>query len=119
MSWPKAKRPAGTSGARVTNSGGQPDNDSQNKPPQSRKQPPEPLDIGDARFRRAVQHLHRLGSRVMFELLTEIGRTRTCRTQIETMVDEIVDLDPHVLRAFNGDRMPPVPLHEAPRCRGR
>ena len=112
MSWPEVKRPAGTSGARVTNSGAQPDNDPQDKPPQSRKQPPEPLDIGDARLRRGVERLHSCGARTVYELLCEIGAARLCRTMIEQRVEEYGRLDRNVLEVLNGDRMPPVPLHE-------
>ena len=78
-------------------------------------QPPAPQDIGDARFERAVLRVHALGPRAIFELLSEIGRARMCRLFIEQRVERFGLLDPRVLRALNGDRMPPVPLHEVRR----
>lgn len=77
--------------------------------------PEPPQDIADARFRRAVERLHGLGPRAVFELLCEIGRARQCLTFIEQRVENCGRLDSRVLRALDGDRLPPAPIREVRR----
>jgi hypothetical protein len=45
--------------------------------------------LADFRFARAVERLHRLGPRALFELLTELGRDHLIRTPIERLVENI------------------------------
>jgi hypothetical protein len=64
----------------------------------------------DLRFYRAVVQLHRLGPRVLAELLAEIGARYLIRQPIEARVDEYLDrVDPVTLAAVDGDRLPPSP----------
>jgi hypothetical protein len=79
----------------------------------------ERLDLGDIRFHRAIARLHRLGPRVLAELLAEIGAGHLVRQPIERLVDEYLDrLDPVAVAVAGGDRLPPPPIHLVPR-RGR
>jgi len=64
----------------------------------------------DLRFRRDVERLHRLGPRVLFEALSELGAIRLCRFEIEELVARYAALDAATLRAAGADRMPPLPL---------
>ena len=67
---------------------------------------------GDLCFHRQVEHLHRLGPRVLGELLTEIGEQRLCRTYLEQRVRRYAEIDPEHLAALGGDRFPRPPLYE-------
>ncbi len=72
----------------------------------------EPLSIGvalvvaDLEFYRDVVRLHRLGPRAVYELLTEIGEQRLCRTFIEQRVQRFSKIDPDHLAALGGDTFP-------------
>ena len=61
-----------------------------------------PIDLGDARLRRDIERVHRLGPRAFYELLTEIGREWLCRVEIERRVARYAQLDPAVLAAIEG-----------------
>jgi hypothetical protein len=65
------------------------------------------VDLGDARLRRHVERLHRQGPRVLFELLSEIGRERLLRVDIEGRVARYAALDPDAVEALGGDQFPP------------
>ena len=67
--------------------------------------------VEDLKFRRDVERLHRLGPRVLYELLVEIGEQRLCRTFIEQCVQRYSAIDPDHLAAFDGDTFPRPPLH--------
>jgi hypothetical protein len=67
--------------------------------------------VADLRFRRAVERLHRLGPRPLYEMLVELGASRLIRTDIERQVERYVALDSNLLRQLGGDRFPPLPLH--------
>ncbi len=69
----------------------------------------------DLRFRRQVEHLHRLGPRATAELLTEIGVERSIMTIIDRKLDRYVDLDPAAVEAVGGGDFWPAPLREVPR----
>jgi hypothetical protein len=66
-----------------------------------------PVDIADLRFRRQVDRLHRLGPRVLYEFLAELGSDRLIRTELELRVERYAALDPEILRATGGDSLPP------------
>ncbi len=68
--------------------------------------------VADLQFRRDVERLHRLGPRALYELLTEIGEQRLCRTYIEQRVQRYAEIDPDHLAAIEGDTFPRPPLWE-------
>ncbi len=72
--------------------------------------------VADLRFRRDVERLHRLGPRAVYELLTEIGEQRLCRTFIEQRVQRCSGIDPEHLAALDGDAFPRPPLREVAPC---
>jgi hypothetical protein len=55
------------------------------------------VDLSDARLRRDVELLHRLGPRPMHELLVELGRKHPIRVDIEDRVARYARLDPELL----------------------
>lgn len=67
--------------------------------------------VADLRFRRQVEHLHRLGPRAIGELLAELGAERSIMTVIEQKLDAYAELDPEALEATGGDGFWPVPFH--------
>jgi hypothetical protein len=71
--------------------------------------------LADLRFRRAVERLHQLGPRPLYEMLVELGASRLIRSEIERQVERYAALDLDILRQLGGDRFPPLPLH----CVGR
>ena len=66
--------------------------------------------VADLQFYRGVVHLHRLGPRALYEMLTEIGEQRLCRTFIEQRVRRYAEIDPDHLAALDGDTFPRPPL---------
>ncbi len=63
------------------------------------------MNIDSPHFRRQVHRIHRLGERVLGELLIEVGADGA-------VVDRYAALDPDVLAALGGDQFPPpVPLY--------
>jgi hypothetical protein len=70
-------------------------------------------ELRDERFRRNVERLHRLGPRVLTELLMEIAGERLIRSEIEQRVATYARLDPMALEAVGADRVVPPPLHLA------
>jgi hypothetical protein len=74
------------------------------------------VDLGDVRFVRQVERLHRLGPRATGEFLAELGADHFLATEIEVkIVKFIAALDPDVLAVVGGDCVPPIPLHLVPR----
>jgi hypothetical protein len=63
------------------------------------------------RRKRAIVALHRLGPRVLAELLDEIGRHHGIADDIGARVVAYAALDPAMLRAVGADRFAPLPLH--------
>ena len=72
--------------------------------------------VADLRFRRDVERVHRLGLRAVYELLTEIGEQRLCRTFIEQRVQRYSGIDPGHLAALEGDTFPRPPLRGVAPC---
>jgi hypothetical protein len=52
------------------------------------------VDLSERRFARDVEQLHRLGPRVLYELLSALAAERTLRTEIEQLVANYSRLDP-------------------------
>ncbi len=71
--------------------------------------------VGELRFHRQVEKLHRLGPRATGELLAEIGEQRGIRTFIDTRLRAYAALDPEVVRELDGDEFPRPPLYEVKR----
>ena len=71
-----------------------------------------PAATRDLRRRDHVERLHRLGPRVLDELLLEIGAARSCLTAIETTLERYAGLSQDVIAAADGDRFPARPFHE-------
>jgi hypothetical protein len=65
------------------------------------------VDLGDERLRRDVEHLHRLGPRVLLEFLLELGRERLLRVDVEERVGRYAALDPGAVEALGADQFPP------------
>ena len=68
--------------------------------------------VADMRFRHQVVRLHRLGPRVVGELLAEIGAERSIQTVIDQKLDTYAELEPETLEVTGGDRFWPAPLYE-------
>ena len=68
--------------------------------------------VADLRFRRQVEHLHRLGARAVGELLAEVGAERGIQTVIDGKLDTYAQLEPEALETTGGDRFWPSPLSE-------
>ena len=75
--------------------------------------------VANPRFRRQVEHLHRLGPRAVGELLAEIGAERGIRTIIDRKLDQYSRLEPDSINAAGGDRFPAVPVHLVEEVGGR
>ena len=69
--------------------------------------------VSDMRFRREVKRLHRLGPRVLAELLAELAAERNIRVLVERKIDKYTELDPEVLEAAGGAGFWPFPVREA------
>lgn len=62
----------------------------------------------DLRFQRAAAHLHRLGPRPVLEALIEVANGH----DLYRVLANFARLDPDIVSALGGDRMPPTPIHE-------
>ena len=63
------------------------------------------------RFRWLVIQVHRLGPRVLGEILAELGGAHLIRFDIERRLEAYARLSPETLRALGADRFPSIPLH--------
>ena len=68
--------------------------------------------IDNLRFRRQVEHLHRLGPRAVGELLAEIAAERSIMTLVDQKLTTYTELDSTALAAAGGDTFWTVPLRE-------
>lgn len=67
----------------------------------------------DARFRRHVNHICRLGPRPVGELLLQlVGTQDDARTALIVLLERYGELDAGVVQALGADVFPPAPLHE-------
>ncbi len=66
--------------------------------------------IAEPRFEYMVEHLHRLGTRPLAELLAEIAIATGEPALVVGLVQEYSALDPEIVRALGGDQFPPMPL---------
>ena len=83
------------------------------------KHPPRPTrppvngPLFDARFRRHVDHLFRLGPRPVGECLSQlVGTNDDARTALIVLLERYGELDAGVVQALGADVFPPAPLHE-------
>ena len=72
--------------------------------------------VADLTFRRKVERLHRLGPRVVGELLAELGVERSIMPTIHEKLERYANINPQTLRAVGGDDFWPAPLHEVRRA---
>ncbi len=68
--------------------------------------------VADLRFRRQVEHLHRLGARAVGELLAEVSAERGIRTVVDQKLSRYAELDPEALTVTGGGDFWPDPIHE-------
>ena len=68
--------------------------------------------VADLRFRRQVEHLHRLGARAVGELLAEVSAERGIRTVVDQKLSRYAELEQKVLETAGGDEFWQPPLHE-------
>ncbi len=68
--------------------------------------------VSDMRFRREVKRLHRLGPRVLAELLAEIAAERGIWILVERKIDKYAEMEPEALKAAGGDAFWQPPIHE-------
>ncbi len=61
----------------------------------------------DFRLERAADRLHSLPPRIIFELLTELGRVHDITGDVVARAEKFAAVDPDLLRALGGDRFPP------------
>jgi hypothetical protein len=73
--------------------------------------PGEPIDIADIRFAIEVEKLHRQPTRVLFEMLKELGRELMIRVDLEQRVRKYNRLGPQALAVTGSDRMVPALLY--------
>ena len=67
--------------------------------------------VGRLPFQRKVERVHRLGPRVLGEMLAELGAERSIMTIIDQKIDRFIKLNPETLQATGGGDFPPVPIH--------
>jgi hypothetical protein len=60
------------------------------------------IDFSDVRLRRDAELVHKLGPRVLYEMLLEASEDRLLRTYIEELVAGYAAIDPAVLDAIWG-----------------
>jgi hypothetical protein len=66
-------------------------------------------DLDNDHFQRNVDRLLELGSRVLYEILTELGRRTMHMITIEQVVERYARLDPDKFHVLGGDQFPPRP----------
>ena len=71
-----------------------------------------PKSQASARLRRQrhVEQVHRLGARVIFELLNELDRVHGLGDDLDRWLERYARLDPDLLAALGADRFPAAPL---------
>lgn len=57
-----------------------------------------------------VRQLHRLGARVVFELLDELGRHHGIDADLDRQLERYAALDPLILAGIGGDRFARLPM---------
>ena len=62
------------------------------------------------RRQRHVKQVHRLGARVLFELVDELDRVHGLGDDLDRRLERYAGADPEVLRAVGGDRFPASPM---------
>jgi hypothetical protein len=105
----RIRRPAGDRTAALENTG---DNNS-SAPLFRRKQPnlqaQRASETRRLRRQRYAARIWRLGDRVLFELVDQIAGRFDLEDEVDRLLDRFAGLDPVVLRALGGDRLPSNP----------
>ena len=71
--------------------------------------------VADLKFRRQVEHLHRLGARAVGELLAEVSAERGIRTVVDQKLSRYAELEPEAVEVAGADGFWQPPLHVVPR----
>ena len=66
--------------------------------------------VADLKFRRQVEHLHRLGPQAIGHFLAELGVDELVLSKLEGHLDRYEQLDPEVVAAVGGKDWPPNPM---------
>jgi hypothetical protein len=67
------------------------------------------------RRQRLVARIHRLGARVLYELLDELDRHGIVSwADVEPRLQRYAAIDPELLRVVGGDQFVPLPIHAVP-----
>ena len=64
--------------------------------------------IAPLRRERLAEHLHRLGERPCLEAMIEVA----AGADLDAVLTRYSRLNPEIVRAFRGERFPPLPIHE-------
>ena len=72
--------------------------------------------VSDLQYRQTVERVHSLGSRVLAELLAELGIERKIMPGIREKLERYGSIDPQTLHALGGDKFSPTPLREVRRA---
>ena len=72
--------------------------------------------VSDLQYRQTVERVHSLGSRVLAELLAELGIERKIMPGIREKLERYAALNPQALHALGGDKFSPMPLREVRRA---
>jgi hypothetical protein len=71
--------------------------------------------LADLRFARDVEALHKLGARVLFQYLVELGQERLLRTDLEIRTRRWTRLNPEAIKITGADQPPARPMWIVPR----
>jgi hypothetical protein len=59
-----------------------------------------------------ARQVHHLGPRVLFEFIDELDRHHRLGDDLDRRLEKYASADPDLLRAFGGDRFPPLPTRQ-------
>ncbi len=68
--------------------------------------------VGRLPFQRKIERVHRLGPRVLGEMLAELGAERGIQTIIDEKLERYIELNPEALKAADGDEFWFAPVRE-------
>ena len=71
--------------------------------------------LADLRFARDVEALHKLGARVLFQYLVELGQERLLRTDLEIRTRRWARLTPEAIKIAGADQPSARPMWIVPR----
>jgi hypothetical protein len=102
-------RPAGTEAANLENTGDNNSNAASFRRKQPNLQARRASETRRLRRQRYAARIWALGDRVLFELVDHIAGRFGLEDEVDHLLNRFAGLDPAVLRALGGDRLPPNP----------